>query len=112
MTKQEIISELQTRASNGHTRAKLEAYLLLEHDCSVNESKALCKEALGSGASRTVDLSEVVAYVRANYGTLSKKELIAGMCEVTGGTYSSENHRYNYIKFAIEFAKQEVEASK
>lgn len=96
---------------SGATRAKIEGYLLFEHNYSVNEAKALVQEVLGKSARAGATLEPVVKYIRDNYGKVEKQELIKGMCEVTGGMPSSMNHMYNYIRFAQEYANQEVAAS-
>jgi len=97
----------------GKTRGAIEGFLQFEYDLSVNEAKNMVQAVLGKSArSGGTDLSKVVKVVRENYGKVSKKELIEKMVKATGGAYSSMNHMYNYIRFAQEYAKQELEASK
>ena len=97
-------------SANGKTKAAIEGWLQFEHNLSVNESKSAVQRVLGKGATNKGDWSQIVTYVRENYGKIDKKDLIAGMCEVSGQKTSSMNHAYNYIKFAIEYARQELEA--
>jgi len=99
----------------GERIGKIEGYLLYEHDLSTNEAKQFVsdtREELGieSRGQGPVKLPEIVAYLRANTGKLEKKELINGMMEVSGHTYSTCQHMYNYIAMAQEWARQETEA--
>lgn len=103
--------EIVRRNEEGHTRAKIEAYLILEHDYSTNEAKAAVQGVLGRSGRDSQSLEKVVRFIRQNYGTMSKQELIEGMCEVTGGKFSSMNHMYNYIRLAQEYARQVQEES-
>ena len=93
----------------GKTRAVIEGRIMYEAAKSVNETKKLVQDTLGRSGRDSVSLEKVVRYIRDNYGKLSKQELIEGMCEVTGGKFSSMNHMYNYIRLAQEYARQEVE---
>ena len=99
---------------SGATKAKVEAYGLLVHDMSTNEAKefaSLVFEKAGlSTNTYSADWESTVRYLREHFGKLPKKELIEGMCRVNGKTYKSNQHAYNYIRMAIEWAKQEVEA--
>jgi len=98
----------------GATSAKAEGFLIYAHDFSTNEAKKTVKELkeeLGIVAhSGSSDWGPTVEFLRANYGKMPKKELIKSMCEVNGKKYSSNQHAYNYIAMALEWAKQEKEA--
>lgn len=97
----------------GATKAKVEGFLSYMHDMSVNESKDFAAKAfeslgLSPNAYGRADHEQTVKYLRANYGKLGKKQLIEGMCEVNGKTYKTNQHAYNYIALAQEWARQEV----
>ena len=110
--KNENLNELiQTASDEGKGRGAIEGYLQFQHGLSVNESKALLNEVLGETSTISADWSETITFIRKNYGTVEKKELIEGMMKLKGGTKASMNHAYNYIKFAQEYAAQEVVAS-
>ena len=111
-TKANMIKEIQDFNSQGKTKAQIEGYLSFTYDMKVKECKDLVQEVLGKGSIGSADWSETITYIRENYGKISKAELIEGMMRISGGAKSSMNHAYNYIKFAQEFAKQEVESQK
>lgn len=105
----DIAKVITTMDAEGMTRAVIEGRIMYEARKSVNEAKKLVQDTLGRSGRDSVSLEKVVRYIRQNYGKLSKQELIEGMCEVTGGKFSSMNHMYNYIKLAQEYARQAVE---
>ncbi len=100
-----------TMNEDGASRAKIEGFLMYKHDMTVSGSKKLVQEVLGKSTSTASDWAPVIAYVRKNYGKVEKKDLITEMCKIKGAQFSSMNHAYNYIKFAMEYARQEVEAA-
>ena len=108
------IANLITKlAGEGKSKAAIEGKLICDHNFTVNKAKAEVQAVLGKGSSGGAEWHEdVVAFIRQNYGKISKADLIAGMCDISGQKQSSMNHCYNYIKFAQEYARQEVEASK
>lgn len=93
---------------------KIEGYLRYVHDMSTNEAKnflAEIRDELGiesNGRGGTADWAATVEYLRSNIDKLEKKALIEGMCEVNGKTFLTNQHAYNYIAMAQEWAKQEV----
>jgi hypothetical protein len=108
----EIEAFIKKANEDGKTRGAIEGYLQFEYDMSTNDAKAKVQEVLGKSTRSSQDLAKVVQVVRENYNKVDKQTLIAKMMEASGGTESSMSHMYNYIKFAIEFAKQECEANK
>lgn len=101
--------------NKGEPLGKIEGYLRFIEDMSTNGAKDFLKEVrvelghdIGSGA--TADWSETVEFLRANVDKLEKKELINGMCEINGKTYNTNQHAYNYIHMAQEWARQAVES--
>jgi len=113
----EMMQQAIEMVEGGATKAKVEGFLIYMHDCSVNEAKTLAAKAfekcgISTNAYSKAGWTETVKFLRENYGKLGKKELINGMCEVNGKTYKTNQHAYNYIAMAIEWAKQEVEAQK
>lgn len=107
-TKAELMTTISEFNENGKTKAQIEGWLMFEHSYTVNQSKSLVQEVLGKGNIGGSDWGEVIAYIRESYGKVEKAELIENMCRIKGAKYSSMNHAYNYIKFAKEFARQEV----
>jgi len=107
-TKAQLIETINEFNKNGKTKAQIEGWLMFEHSYTVNKSKELVQEILGKGSTDGANWAETIEFIRKNYGVMDKKELINGMCEIKGAKFSSMNHAYNYIKFAQEFAKQEV----
>jgi hypothetical protein len=109
-----IDNEVLELLESGKNKGQVEGFLRFQHDLSVNDAKKVVArvcEANNIGTSHgTADHSETVAYLRANYGKIDKKELIEGMCEVNGKTYKTNQHAYNYIAMMIEWARQEAEA--
>lgn len=103
-----LIKTISEYDKNGKTKAQIEGWLMFEHSYTVNQSKALVQKVLGKGSIDGANWEEVIAYIREAYGNVEKKELIENMCRIKGAKYSSMNHAYNYIKFAQEYAKQEV----
>jgi len=106
----QLIAKIKKFHESGKTKMAIEGWLQFEHGMSVNEARALTKEALGSKRKATSNWEPVIKVIRENYGKVSKQELIELMMEASGGKYSSMNHAYNYIKFAQEYARQELEA--
>lgn len=95
---------------SGKTKAQIEGYLMYMKELSVNESKKIVQEVLGKSMPNSKKHEEVVTYIRHNFGKIDKQDLIKGMCEISGGKPSSMNHMYNYIRFAQEYARQEIES--
>lgn len=99
--------------NKGATKGKIEAFAMYTMDTSTNEAKQYAAEVFAKAGKPLntrgdgTDWSATVAYLRKNYGKLPKKELIEGMCKVNGKKYSSNQHAYNYIAMAQEWAKQE-----
>jgi hypothetical protein len=91
------------------SKSAIEGYLQFEYNMSSTSAKKLVREVLGKSTSNTTSWEETIRFIRKNYGKLEKKQLIEEMMKIKGGSYSSMNHAYNYIKFAIEFARQELE---
>lgn len=111
-TAKQQVAEMLT---NGERIGKIEGMLLFQYDMSTNEAKQLVsdmREELGLEArgSGPVKLPEIVTYLRGNSDKLEKKALIEGMMEVSGHTFSTCQHMYNYIAMAKEWAKQELES--
>ena len=111
-TKTQLIDIIKEANENGKTKAQIEGHLQWEYGKTVNQSKALVQEVLGKSNIEGTDWSEVITYIRENFGKVDKKELIENMVMIKGAKYSSMNHAYNYIRFAQEYARQEVEAAK
>ena len=107
-TKAELMTTISELNENGKSKAQIEGWLMFEYDYTVNQSKSLVQEVLGKSNIDGSNWSEVIAYIREAYGKVEKKELIENMCRIKGAKYSSMNHAYNYIKFAKEYAAQEV----
>ena len=107
-TTSELMSTIEVMSENGCTKAKIEGFLMYEHDYTVNKSKELVQKVLGKSTTNGSDWSATIEYIRENFGKIDKKELITGMCEIKNAKYSSMNHAYNYIRFAQEYAAQEV----
>lgn len=93
---------------------KIEGYLKYVHDMSTNEAKnflAEVKDELGIESGHrggTADWTKTVEYLRSNIDKVEKKALINGMCEVNGKTFLTNQHAYNYIAMAQEWARQEA----
>jgi len=64
----------------------------------------------GGGMSARVPMEQTVAFLRANQ-ELKKQELVAKMAEELGYAESTCGAFYTYIPMAVEWARQEVEAS-
>lgn len=111
MSDQNLVPEIQAMAENGKNRGQIEGWLKYMHDMSNKEAKTLLEEALGKTSASTADWEATIRYIRENYGRLSKADLVEGMMEVKGAKESSMVHAYTYIKFAQEYARQEVEAA-
>jgi hypothetical protein len=107
-----IVDFIKKANEEGKTRGAIEGYLQFKYELSTNEAKELVQKVLGKSSRGSQDLSKVVKVVRENYGKISKSELIEKMMEVSGGTKSSMTHMYNYIKFAQEYANQELNDKK
>jgi len=107
-TKAQLIKTIGEFDKSGKTKAQIEGWLMFEHSYTVNKSKELVQEVLGKGSTDGANWTEVIAYIRESYGHVEKKELIENMCRIKNAKYSSMNHAYNYIKFAQEYAAQEV----
>lgn len=108
-----VHAEIVKMLNAGESLGKIEGMLKFLHDYTTNGAKAAVaevREELGiqGGGHTTADWSDTVAYLRAKYGTIGKKELIQGMCEINGKTYATNNHAYNYIAMAQEWASQEL----
>lgn len=110
MTK-EVTALITSASEEGKTRAAIEGHLQYAHGMSVNQAKTAVQTVLGKSVRAAATHTAVVEYVRKNYGKLDKADLLDGMVAVTGGKLSSANHMYNYIRFAIEYSRQEVEAA-
>lgn len=110
MSNQNLENQIKKFYENGKTRGAIEGWLQFEHDLSTNESKALVQKVLGVNKKSSSNWEPVIKVIRENYGKVSKKELIEKMMKASGGKYSSMNHAYNYIRFAQEYARQELEA--
>lgn len=106
--KASYITEAAKLLDDGKNKGQVEGYLKFTYDLSTKDVKDIMAEAAPGGASGTADWTGTVAYIRENYGKIEKKALIEGMCEVNGKKYSSNQHAYNYIAMAVEYAKQEV----
>lgn len=111
-TKKDLIAVINEANEKGKTRGSIEGYLQYQYDMSGSDAKELVQEVLGKNETSGADWTEVIAFIRENYGKMDKKELLENMCTIKGAKMSSMNHAYNYIKFAQEFARQEVEAMK
>ena len=109
MNIENIKKEIKKFYEEGKGKGAIEGYLKFTYDFSSTKAKELVQETLGKTVNNTSSWEETIKYIRENYGKKTKQELIQGMMEIKGGSYSSMNHAYNYIKFAMEFAKQEVE---
>lgn len=96
----------------GKNKGQIHGFLMFEYNYSTNQSKDMIKNVYDkegwSNSVTTSDYSDTVKYLRANYGKVDKKTLIQEMCNINGKKYSSNQHAYNYISMAIEWAKQEV----
>jgi hypothetical protein len=109
----DIKREVTKFIEGGMNIGRVEGYLLFEHDFSTTEAKKLVaevREELGYEAGASTNWADTVQFLRDKYGVLEKKALIDGMCEINGKKYSSNQHAYNYIAMALEWAKQEVAA--
>jgi len=93
---------------SGKTRGSIEGYISFTYDIEMSKAKLMVQEVLGKSDAASATWTETIAFIRKNYGKMEKKELIEGMMAIKGGTYTSMNHAYNYIKFAQEYAAQEV----
>ena len=111
-TKEQMMTEITSHNKNGKTKAQIEGYLSFTYDMKVKECKDLVQEVLGKGPTGSANWEKTVTYIRKNYGKISKNDLIEGMMKMSGGQKSSMNHAYNYIKFAQEYSRQEVESQK
>lgn len=106
-----IVEEIITMHEDGKNIGQIEGYLKYAHSFSNKDAKQAIKNAGLSKENVKADWGATVKYLRLNYGKVDKKELIHGMCDVNGKTYLSNQHAYNYITMAIEWAKQEVALS-
>lgn len=106
----DITTQIKTMHDSGKNLGQIEGWLRYEHDYTVAESKQAIKTAGLGGSQSTADWSKTVGYLRDNLH-LDKKKLINGMCEVNNKTYLTNQHAYNYIAMAVEWAKQEANAS-
>lgn len=110
---QEAHDKVVELLNDGMTLGKIEAYLTYEHDMTTGERKnflAEIKDELGMESRRggTADWKATVTYLRENFGKVEKKKLVEGMCEVNGKTFLTNQHAYNYIAMAQEWASQEA----
>lgn len=96
----------------GKSKSAIEGHLQYEYGLSVNEAKKRVQKVLGKSAVTNSDWSETIQEIRKSFGKIDKKDLIDRMCAVKNAKFSSMNHAYNYIRFAQEYARQEVEAYK
>jgi len=110
-THEELVKTITELSDSGKTKAQCEGFLAYVHDFSVNDAKTLVQGVLGKGGTDGADWGPVIEFIRANYGSMDKKDILAKMCDIKGAKMSSMNHAYNYIKFAQEYARQEVKAS-
>ena len=101
------VSEATKLAEEGKNKGQIEGYFKFTHDLSTKEVKEIVAQALPESAHGAADWASTVAFLRDNMQKLSKKELITGMCEVNGKTYNTNQHAYNYIAMAVEWAHQE-----
>jgi len=112
---QEAHDEVVKMLGENIALGKIEGYLSYVHDMSTGERKnflAEIKDELGIETRQggTADWTGTVEYLRANIDTVEKKALINGMCEVNGKTFLTNQHAYNYIAMAQEWAKQAAES--
>jgi hypothetical protein len=109
MTK--YVEEAVAMSAKGKNKGQIEGYMKYEHDLSTAEAKQVVAEALPESArGGSADWSDTVEFLRETHTKLSKKELIDGMCSVNGKTYLTNQHAYNYMAMAIEWAEQEQHA--
>jgi ribosomal protein L19E len=110
MNIEKIKNEIKKFHEEGKTKGAIEGYLKFTYDFSTKDAKNLVSEVVGKTTNNNkTSWEETIRFIRKNYGKMEKKQLIEEMMKIKGGSYSSMNHAYNYIKFAMEFAKQEVE---
>ncbi len=107
----EINELIKSSYKSGKTRGSIEGYISFTYKIENTKAKLMVQDVIGKSDTSNSSWAETITYIRKNYGTISKKELINGMMATKGGTYASMNHTYNYIKFAIEYANQEVVAA-
>jgi len=110
---QEAHDEVVKLLQDGTPLGKIEGYLAYVHDMSTGERKnflAEVKDELGIETRQggTADWTATVEYLRAHIDKVEKKALIEGMCEINGKTFLTNQHAYNYIAMAQEWAKQEA----
>lgn len=106
------IEEAKNLFNDGKNKGQIEGYMKFQHDLSTAEAKQVVAEALPETArGGTADWAATVEFLRANREKLNKHDLIEGMCEVNGKTFNTNQHAYNYIAMAIEWANQELEAT-
>jgi hypothetical protein len=104
------IEEARKLAEDGKNKGQIEGYMKFQHDLSTAEAKEVVAEALPDTARGSADWTATVEFLRENREKLNKHDLIEGMCEVNGKTFNTNQHAYNYIAMAIEWASQELEA--
>lgn len=91
------------------TRGYIESFLVIQCDMTPKDAKVLVQNVLGKNKTGSANWGPTITFIRENL-TMDKKDLIQGMMEKKEAKESSMNHAYNYIKFAQEYARQEVEA--
>lgn len=93
-------------SNDGKNIGQIEGYLRYKYNLTVAQSKRVIKDANLSGKKSSADWSDTVEYLIKNIDKLSKIDLINGMCELNSKTYLTNQHAYNYIPMAREWAKQ------
>lgn len=109
MNPEDVVKELHDgKRSKGY----IESFLVIQHDMTPKDAKNLVQNVLGKNTTGGADWESTIEFIRTNYESMDKADLIEGMMEKKNGKKSSMNHAFNYIKFAQEYARQEVEAFK
>ena len=108
----DVADQIVEMKDAGKNKGQIEGYLRYALDLSVNDAKkaiANVYEANGWASSTgSADHTATIKYLRGQYGKVDKKTLIAGMCEINGKTYKTNEHAYVYIGMMIEWAKQDL----
>lgn len=102
------IKEAKKLAADGKNKGQIEGYLKFTYDLSTKDVKDIVAEVMPQSGVGHADWTATVKFLRENVDKLTKKELIDGMCEVNGKTYLTNQHAYNYVAMAQEWASQEV----
>ena len=111
INKTDIRETIISKANDGFNKGQIYGYLQYKYSLSAKEANNAIYDALGKGSSNAPNRNKHIQCIREFYGKIDKEALLMKMCAI-GGTKSSNNHKYAYIRDMIEYSNQDLKAYK